>query len=94
MASALWEAAKAGNSAEASRLLDARAPVEWKCDVNVSAWCQGVRYSQTRAPLQQVELSHHRPHTGITGGPWTAVATGAVSWRVPPVGFQVVAPVA
>ncbi len=42
MTSALWEAAKAGNTAEASRLLDAGAPVNRKNHANVSARCHGV----------------------------------------------------
>ncbi len=42
MAGALWEAAKAGNTAEASRLLDAGAPVDCKNDADVSARCHGV----------------------------------------------------
>ncbi len=39
LANALWEAAKAGNTAEARRLLDEGAPVDWKnvADVSVEA---------------------------------------------------------
>ena len=37
MTSALWEAATAGNTAEASRLLDAGAPVDWKNAAVVSS---------------------------------------------------------
>ena len=36
MANALWEAAKAGSTAEASRLLDEGAPVTWKKAAAVS----------------------------------------------------------
>ena len=36
MANALWQSAKAGNTAEASRLLDAGAPVDWKNITSVS----------------------------------------------------------
>ena len=38
---ALWEAAKEGNAAEARRLLDEGARVEWKKASKVSSWCHG-----------------------------------------------------
>ena len=38
---ALWEAAKEGNTAEARRLLDERAPVDWQNDDAVSSCCHG-----------------------------------------------------
>ena len=47
-ASVLWEAAKAGNTAEASRLLDEGAPLGCKNIANVSARCHGVRCGQSR----------------------------------------------
>ncbi|KAA0153088.1 hypothetical protein FNF29_03276 [Cafeteria roenbergensis] len=34
LGSALWEAAKAGSTAEACRLLDVGAPVDWKNDAD------------------------------------------------------------
>ncbi len=42
MASALWEAASAGDTAETRRLLDEGAPVDRKNDADVSACCHGV----------------------------------------------------
>ncbi len=41
LASGLWEAAKAGNTAEAGRLLDEGAPVDWKNDADVSVEAVG-----------------------------------------------------
>ena len=38
---ALWQAAKEGNTAEARRLLDERAPVDWQNDDAVSSCCHG-----------------------------------------------------
>ena len=69
MANALWEAAKAGDTSEASSLLDEGAPVDWKNAVAVStategtlpAHCRGhgSRYNQTSAFLSPVELLRH-----------------------------------
>ncbi len=42
MASALWEAARAGDTAEASRLLDEGAPVEWRNEAAVRSCCHCV----------------------------------------------------
>ncbi len=46
---ALWEAAKEGNTAEARRLLDAGAPVDWKNAAEVSSWYHGVVPARRRA---------------------------------------------
>ena len=71
MASALWEAARAGDTAEASRLLDEGAPVDWKNDAAVSveavgsfpARCQrnGERCNQHTAFLTLDGLLRHEP---------------------------------
>ncbi len=42
LASGLWEAAKAGSTAEAGRLLDEGAPVNWKNAAAVSAEAVGM----------------------------------------------------
>ncbi len=49
MGAALWEAAKDGNSAEARRLLDDGAPLEWKNTADVSSCCHGVVLPNRRA---------------------------------------------
>ena len=48
MASALWEAAKAGDTAEARRLLDVGAPVDCKNDADVSSRTAGALPARCR----------------------------------------------
>ena len=88
MASELWEAAKAGNTAGASRLLDAGAPVDWKNVADVSSGTVGTLRTRCREDrvydnqhgviLPQVGLLRHGPR-GKTCGPSTEITIGAVA---------------
>ena len=87
----LLELAKAGNTAEASRLLDAGAPVDWKSDADVSAGtgdmlpprCRGHRAQQNQhvAILSPVARLCHGPRWKTCGAAREAAPTGAKACR-------------
>ncbi len=96
MASALWEAAKAGNTAEACRLLDAGAPVDWKNDADVSSGTVGTlptryrgngdRCNQPGVFISPLELRRHgqRGKRGVRRPWWRSRrckdVLGAAGW--------------
>ncbi len=87
---ALWEAAKEGNTAQASRLLDAGAPLDWKNAAMVSSEADGtltarrrgdgVNHNQPGAFLPPVGLLHHGPR-GKTCRPSTVMTIRAAAKR-------------
>ena len=87
MSSALWEAAKAGNTAKASRLIDAgalvnrsnAAEVSTELDRMLPAGCRGhaARVNRPEISIPPAGVLQRGPREK-TGGPWSAVTSGAV----------------